>query len=326
MKNQFDKRRLALLFAGVASISLCRAAAAQTAATKQAGEGPHTLTGGGLTMYFDTLTKAAVNDENRVDTILWYENGDFNYAANEPSSGTYACGDPGEFFGEAEGYPDVSQPPRMVAGGEHTHYNATVNRRFVAATAKIDTRMVTCPGVELDGLTRTIYRLNFDHLDALMVERTFRFKSGLGVLANTGLRAYVPRVVSNFPYVLLPNTGGKIVTYDSRNCIAAPCTVTDWNGAWFADDSGFDSGVIVIRASSSATPAFVGIQYGGASNANFTSIVLQQPAKGWSGIVTETEYLCFYNYLTWNQSATLPTQCLPKSGSATSADPAVDVK
>jgi hypothetical protein len=242
-------------------------------------------------MSFDTLSKEAVDDANRLDNVIWFGTGSFNYAAVQPASGAYSCSDPNEFFGEAQGYPDASQSPHMVSGGEHTSYNAKTNRRLGNAEAKIFVGLVTCPGVRLDGLTRTIYNLSFDYLDSFRVERTFRFNAGLGVLANTGLRAFVPRVVSGFPYVYLPNSAGQVVSYDSRNCTASPCTITDWNGTWFADDLGPSTngaGVLVIRAPSSTAPAFVGIQYGGASNANYTSIVLQQPAGGWSGIVTET--------------------------------------
>ncbi len=312
-----------------ARLVLCCGAAGQIAATTDSGNGPHTLTNGGVTMSFDTLAKEAVDDANRLDNVVWSGTSGFNYAAVEPSSGAYSCGDPDEFFGQAEGYPDASQPPRMVLGGEHTSYDARTNRRLGAAVAKIFVGQATCPGVQLDGLTRTTYNLSYDYLFAFKVERTFRFKPGLGVLANTGLRAYVPRVISNFPYVYLPNSAGKVVSFDSRNCTASPCTVTDWNGTWFADDRGPTTngeGVLVIRAPSSTAPAFVGIQYGGASNANFTSIVLQQPTNGWSGIVTETEYVCFYNDLTWNRSTTLPPRCLPPPASNTSADPATEVK
>jgi len=119
-----------------------------------------------------------------------------------------------------------------------------------------------------------------------------------------------------FHYVVVPNAEGKVVTYDSANCTSAPCTVTDWNGSWFADYDGSSFGLIVIRDPSSTAPAFVGIQSGGVSNANFTSIVLTQPAAGWSGLLTETEYVCFFNQRTWTIGPKLPPDCVPPSASS----------
>jgi hypothetical protein len=147
-----------------------------------------------------------------------------------------------------------------------------------------------------------------NYYDAFKIERTLRFKSGLGVVKNTGLRAYIPRVQSYFRYVLVPNKAGKLVTYDSANCVSSPCAVTDWNGVWFADTDG-SGGIIVVRDASSTAPAFVGIQSGGLSNANFSSIVLEQPSAGWSGVVTETEHVCFFADGSWNPSTTLPFGC-----------------
>jgi hypothetical protein len=109
---------------------------------------------------------------------------------------------------------------------------------------------------------------------------------------------------------LVPNKEGQLVTYDSNNCTTAPCAVTDWDGTWIADDFGGGSGLLIIRDPSSIVPAFIGIQSGGAANSNFSSIVLSQPAAGWSGIVTETEILCPYDQNTWTpKPGTLPYDC-----------------
>jgi hypothetical protein len=78
-----------------------------------------------------------------------------------------------------------------------------------------------------------------------------------------------------------------------------------------ADDFGEGVGLVIVRDPTSTAPAFIGIQSGGISNANFSAIVLAQPAGGWSGTVTETEYLCPYNQDNWTPAAgTLPTTCL----------------
>jgi hypothetical protein len=283
-----------------------------------APNGPHILTQRTAypTLDFDTLANAATNDPNRVDSITWEDYYNYNFAATEPSGGASHCHDPDEFFGQALGYPDTTQAPMMVAAGERGTWTSVASKNGLATEAEIYTDISTCAGVVLNGTTRTNYLLrnpleNGDNTsDAIKVERIFRFKPGLGVVANSGLRAYVPRVVSALHYVLVPNMAGQLVRYDANNCTATPCTVTDWDGTWIADDNGSNQGIVIIRATPSTLPAFVGIQSGGLSNANFSSIVLPQPAGGWSGFVTETEYICAYNGDVWIPTpGTLPRLC-----------------
>jgi hypothetical protein len=262
---------------------------------------------------FDTVNKSATYDSNRVEELASPVS-NFNYAATEPAGGPSACRDPDEFFGQAEGYPDVTKPPLMVGGGTHASYVSATQGTI--ADAKTFTGLVTCPAVHEDGLTRTIYTLSTEYAASVKIQRTFRFHTGLGIVSNTGLRAYIPRFLGIYHYVLVPNNEGKVVKYDASSCTLSPCAIIDWNGTWFAEDDGDNEGPIVIRDPSATTPAFIGMQSGGLSNANFTSIVLAQPSTGWSGIVTETEYVCFYNYLTWNQGITLPPNCVPSKKSA----------
>jgi len=269
-------------------------------------------------MQFDTLSGRLINDvsdANRVDSLTFPYNGDYvNLAATESAGGPNHCHDPDEFFGQALGYPDATQAPLMVASGEHASWSEIAAKNNSVTEAKTFTGLATCTGTSLSGLTRTIYTLNEYRGYGVKIDRTFRFKTGLGVLPNNGLRAYVPRVISSYHYVLVPNAAGAVVRYDANNCTTSPCTVTDWNGKWVSDDFGNGFGLIIVRDPSSTTPAFVGIQAGGASNANFTSIVLSQPAGGWSGIITETEYICYYFPNEWTPAAnTLPPNCANKT-------------
>jgi len=72
-------------------------ASAQTVSSS--GPGPHTLGGiSDVTIDFDTLSKAAPNDEDRVDSIIWGPRASIVYVANEPANGLTACHDPVEYF------------------------------------------------------------------------------------------------------------------------------------------------------------------------------------------------------------------------------------
>jgi hypothetical protein len=285
----------------------------------QTSSGSHTLSlkQSEVSLEFDSVDTSNTKDANRLEKIQWSESESFNYAATEPAGDATHCYDPVEYFGEAEGYPNIGKAPLMVAAGTHASWTSKTNTgRYPVAIAKTFTGVSTCTNIHEDGLTRTIYTLSPDFFHAFKVERTFRFHGGLGKLANTGLRAYIPRVNNIFHYVLLPNAAGEVVTYDANNCTSSPCAITDWNGAWFAEDDGDQQGIFVIRDPSSTTPAFIAIQSGGLSNANYTSIVLKQPGTGWSGIITETEYVCFYNVNLWNLRNPLPPGCTPQTTSA----------
>lgn len=274
---------------------------------------PHVLANSRISLTFDSLKKAAKSDGNRIDAASWVNSQGTlvtGLAATEPVGGPAMCGDPDEFFGEAEGYPDEAQAPLMVTAGEKASWTMTG-----AEMAATKTAAKACAGVVLSGGTTTSYTLSDtpDLVNAVEVVRTYRFAKGLGVLANNGLRAYMARLpISPYHYVLLPNAAGAITTYDANNC-ASPCTVTDWNGRWLAHDDGAGNGMAIVRASSSKAPAFVGIDSDGYSNSNLSSVVLAQPANGWSKPVTETEYLCFYDPTSWPASAQaagqLPAGC-----------------
>jgi hypothetical protein len=291
------------------------AALPSAASSDTAPNGPHTLSSGesAAILKFDTLAKAATNDGNRIDSLTFpYAQLGGEMAATEPVGGPNHCRDPDEFFGQALGYPDTAQGPLMVASGERASWSEFKAKNDSITQAKTFTGLATCPGTSLNGLVRTIYTLNEDRFYGVKIDRTFNFKAGIGVLPNSGLRAYLPRVSSVYHYVLVPNAAGKVITYDANNCTASPCTITDWNGKWVADTSGNINtvGLVIVRDPSSTTPAFIGIQGGGVSKANSTSIVLSQPSGGWSGTVTETEILCYFNYNSWTPAAdTLPVGC-----------------
>jgi hypothetical protein len=274
---------------------------------------PRVLASSRITLSFDSLPGAATTDGNRIDAASWVNSAGTlvtGLAATEGSGSNGNCNDPYEYFGEAEGYPDEAQAPLMVTSGERASWTATGAE---AATTKTSSK--TCAGVVTSGNTTTAYTLSdsADLVNAVQVVRTFKFAKHLGMLGNNGLRAYMARLpISPYHYTLVPDTAGNVQTYDANNC-ASPCTVTDWNGSWLADDDGTGNGMAIVRASSSTAPAFVGVDSDGYSNSNVSSVVLAQPANGWTKTVVETEYLCFYDPTSWPSSAQaagqLPAGC-----------------
>jgi hypothetical protein len=59
---------------------------------------------------------------------------------------------------------------------------------------------------------------------------------------------------------------------------------------------------MVVRDSSSTAAAAVALDNDSISASNLTSIVIKPPAGGWSGRVTETQWLCFYDPSNWSMA------------------------
>ena len=124
------------------------------------------------------------------------------------------------------------------------------------------------------------------------------------------IRPYIPRLypLTSYTEVLHPDASGtNLVTEDASVCEVG-CQVTNWDQSWFAIHDPFTgSGEIVRRAST--TPSALWVDQDAASVTNSSSVLLLQPAGGFTGNVTEVEFLCFYNSGIWTPSLTLPPGC-----------------
>jgi hypothetical protein len=159
---------------------------------------------------------------------------------------------------------------------------------------------------------QTRYRFFDDdkRADLIAVERTFEF----GEEAYThDIRPFIPRLFprDEFTQVLHPNARGKaLMTVLAEECEFG-CEVKNWNGAWFAIHNPINGqGLLVLREPSSYNVS-LWVDADGGSWTNATSVLLKQPTGGFTGTVTETEYLCFYDSSVWVPSNRVPTGCLP---------------
>ena len=141
----------------------------------------------------------------------------------------------------------------------------------------------------------------------IKVQRQFAF--GSTPYAHD-VRPYIPRLYPRdaFTQVLHPDaSGASLVTEDPSACEFG-CQVTDWDQTWFAiHNPSTGQGEIVRRASS--TPSALWVDLDTASFTNASSVLLLQPAGGFTGNVSETEFLCFYNSSLWTPSTALPPGC-----------------
>jgi hypothetical protein len=141
----------------------------------------------------------------------------------------------------------------------------------------------------------------------IRVQRKFAF--GTTPYAHD-FRPYIPRLYPRTSYteVLHPDTSGTSLLTEDPSLCELGCQVTDWDQSWLAiHDPSNGNGEIVRRAST--TPSALWVDQDGASDTNSSSVLLLQPAGGFTGNVTEVEFLCFYDSSIWTPSLTLPPGC-----------------
>jgi hypothetical protein len=141
----------------------------------------------------------------------------------------------------------------------------------------------------------------------IKVQRQFAF--GSTPYAHD-VRPYIPRLYpqDGFTQVLHPNGAGTTLLTETTTGCDFGCVIPDWDGSWFAIHNPVTGlGMIVRRESSS--PAALWVDKDDGSFTNSSSVLLLQPAGGFTGTVSETEFLCFYDTSLWTPSTTLPPGC-----------------
>jgi len=246
---------------------------------------------------------------DRVAEIGWKNSDGGGVTDYVVAGGSVNCDDPQEFFGQSYGDADGTSLLMVVQGtkgkwtqADNTHGTSKTSGKDACAT--------------LSGKTATNYTLSNAKAteNTVKIERIFNFSDAAQSL-NNNLRAYAPRLPnSKYQTVYYADAGGAVQSFNIFSCpTAASCTITNWDGKWFADDDGQGNGMMVIRDKSSKAPAQIEGDFDSFSSSNVTSIILVKPAGGWTGKVKETEYLCFYDAKSWptasRNAGKLPKGC-----------------
>ncbi|WP_293387686.1 Calx-beta domain-containing protein [Nevskia sp.] len=275
----------------------------------EAGNG-HLLSGSNLEAEFgDSSGGLPAGNADRLDRLQWVDSTGVTIADFVANSGR-ACGDARLFFGQAYGEPEGTAPLAIGPGAIATVSDTSGSSlRSIGSTAG-------CPGSS-DVTAQTDYR-TFPGVtgkgDMLRIMRSFQFTGATPMFSGRGLRAYVPALPLNvYRTVLVPNAANTAVNpVDARTC-SYDCEQSDWNGRWFAADDGRGRGLLVIRDPLSTEAALLNVRSDRLSATNRSSIVLLQPESGWKTVVTEIEYLCPYDSLSWpaedRASGRLPSGC-----------------
>jgi hypothetical protein len=282
----------------VASILLASLLITGTAMATTIDPGTRTATTGNFTVHWD-----AANPE-LIDSLQW------NGSANLTNSAGPSCEDGSnlEYFGNSWVNQNPGTQQNFVASIVGWGSTGTWNPQGSSKVA-ITSVSSGCPA-SADFPVSTRYQF-FDSgasANRIKVQRQIDF--GASPFAYD-VRPFIPRLypLDGFTEVLHPNAGGTaLLSEDPADCEFG-CLVTDWDGTWFAIHNPTTGTGMIVRHAPSAYGVALWVDQDDSSNTNASSVQLLQPAGGFTGTVSETEFLCFYDSSLWTPSTALPPGC-----------------
>jgi len=228
---------------------------------------------------------------------------------NAWTNGYCSTGGDLEFFGNAWGTGEGADFVSFVGWGTTGSW-AAQGRNGVRIASSAD--VSTCFGNQ--GVpVQTRYHL-WDHgapVNRIQVQRRFGFGS---TAFDQDFRPYIPRLYprSGYNQVLHPDAAGSsLLTVDvvPDGPYENGAEVTDWDGSWFAVHNPTTGQGMIVRHAPSTYTASLWIDSDAGSETSSTSVLLKQPAGGFTGNVVDTQFMCFYDASTWTPSLTLPPGC-----------------
>lgn len=232
----------------------------------------------------------------------------WNGSSNLTNSATVAgCPDKLEFFGnswvsQGEGTPGFIFQS-LVGWGTSGTWDTKGN------AVQIGSSSTGCPGsAGID--VETAYRF-WDHgpvANRIQVQRKFDF----GTTAYPyNIRPYMPRLYPSDAYtqVIHPDASGTVILTENSLSCDFGCRVDNWDESWYAIHNPTTGQGLIVKRGSSGISAALWVDQDGASFTNASSALLISPAGGFTGRVTETTFLCFYDGSTWSPSLSLPPGC-----------------
>lgn len=228
---------------------------------------------------------------------------------NLTNSAVSAC--PGsnlEFFGNSWVTEDEGTPASFFASLVGWGTTGTWNP---VGTKRIDIGSISSGCFGSANLSITTKYQFFDSgpvANRIKVQRQFSF----GAAPYThDVRAFIPRLYpqDEFTQVIHPDAGGTNLVTETTDGCDFGCRMADWDGSWFAIHNPATGLGMIVRRGPSLIPAALWVDKDNASFTNSSSMLLLQPPGGFTGDVSETEFLCFYDSSIWTPSTTLPPGC-----------------
>jgi hypothetical protein len=190
----------------------------------------------------------------------------------------------------------------LVGWGTTGTWTARTNTKIT-----IDSKSSGCPGsANIPVNTRYQFFNDKRRVNLIVIWRTFDF--GTDPYAHE-VRPFIPRLYPSdgFTQVLHPDASGTKLMTDTTCDFG--CRAVTWDGSWFAIHNPANGLGMIVQHRPSAYSVALWLDNDDGSFTNSSSVLLLQPSHGFTGKVTEAEYLCFYDDNIWTPSLTLPQGC-----------------
>ena len=218
------------------------------------------------------------------------------------------CPDALEFFGNSWVSQDEGTPDSVfqsIVGWGTTGSWSNPNPNSIAASS-VSTGCPASANIPVE----TNYRF-FDRgapVNRIQVRRQFDFGS---TPYPYDFRPYIPRMypMSDYNQVLHPDSGGSTLVTETTVGCDFGCRVDNWNDTWFAIHNPATGSGLIVRHESSSYDVALWIDQDSASFTNSSSMLALQPSGGFTGQVSDTMFLCFYDSSTWTPGLSLPAGC-----------------
>ncbi len=257
----------------------------------------------------------SLTNPEELDTLVWIGTG----SANLTNAFLGGGGDV-EFFGNSWAPPEISQ---VLVGAGTVGTGAGSGFVCVSPTSNIvnisSVHFVSGAPVAV----HTQYHVGLGGGNKIRIKRDFNF--GSGVSLPSGLRPYMPRLHprTTFSEVLHPDATNTVLqveiaascefggSFGAAGCVLDTTTSPhSWNGNdpnpahdWFAiNDPATGKGMIIRRDPTPFINVALWIDQDFGSFTNVSSVLMRQPGGGFVGVVTEVEFLCFYDLTIWPQA------------------------
>jgi len=250
----------------------------------------------------DLTVQWSTQNPEAITFLSW--KGSPNLTLTSPSP---TCPNPVSFFGNSWAN-DRSDPPELmiVAGGSTGTWVAPTNESVVINSIDEDCLDPARLSVE----TRYQFFAEGPAASTIKVVREIDFGS---TPSGKPFRSYIPRLMqADYSYVLHPDaTGTYLRSYSTWPCKYG-CTKTDWDGTWLAIHNPYSGSGLIVRHIPSQYEVALWVDHEG-NGTTSTSVLQLPPSGGFTGIVREVEFLCFYDATSWpsymRNSLTLPEGC-----------------
>jgi hypothetical protein len=291
--------RVALLGTLVALIGLTPAAMAASGSFTQGWNGTdpdtRTVVAGAFTVQW------SATDPEEIVALSWKGSPNLTNTWAHPFC---PQGGDSEFFGNSWGT-DGGGNFRALVGWGSTGTWGSRGANGVAIASAANSGCFGTSGIRVE--TRYQFSDRGAPVNRILVKRTVSF--GATPFAFD-FRPYIPRLSrSSYTTVVHPDVAGSGLVREIGDSCEFGCEVTNWNGTWFAEHDPLTGGGMIVRRASSESPAALWIDVDGGSFTTASSVLLLQPAGGFTGTVNEVEFLCFYDAETWTPSLDLPAGC-----------------